>query len=76
MNEATFQTANSEARAREDWSMIRIAAVEYLRKRGAPEIGSSDINCAVWELYRMFEGDWVAICIEYAVEAVLAGGEA
>lgn len=35
-------------------NVLRSVAVEMLKSEGAPEIGSSDVSCKVYSLYRQY----------------------
>ena len=57
-NKKTFEEVMSEYKALEKGfqQMVRNTAVMELREWGVEEIGSSDVNCQIVDLYNSYEG--------------------
>ena len=57
-NKKTFEEVMSEYKTLEKGfqQMVRNTAVMELREWGVEEIGSSDVNCQIVDLYNSYEG--------------------
>jgi hypothetical protein len=57
-NKKTFEEVMTEYKALEAGmqQMVRNTAVMELREWGVEEIGSSDVNCQIVDLYNSYEG--------------------
>ena len=57
-NKKTFEEVMTEYRALEKGmqQMVRNTAVMELKEWGVEEIGSSDVNCQIVDLYNSYEG--------------------
>jgi hypothetical protein len=56
--EADWTTAMRLSRNRPDWGDMRQMATDWLIERGSTEVGTSDINHALFAIYKAYGGNY------------------
>jgi hypothetical protein len=66
--ERQWKLAQTSARQRPDWAVIRNAVAQAMVADGATEVGSSDVNHGVMRFWKDYGGDWDAFLKDHPLQ--------